>query len=128
MRTRFQNSTKTIVILSEAGRAAHERRSRRTCGSVERNPTSWSTTPKIDRVRFTVVPDAITESLEFEKVSADLAINDDYVEAQKILAADLPAINLWYRDTVIVHHQRIANIVPTPSGSYSFLETAQLAE
>ncbi len=25
----------------------------------------------------------------------------DYVEAQQILARDLPAINLWYRDTVV---------------------------
>ena len=48
----------------------------------------------------------------------------DYVEAQQILAADLPAINLWYRDTVIVHNKRLTHIVPTPSGSYSFLETA----
>jgi peptide/nickel transport system substrate-binding protein len=53
---------------------------------------------------------------------------DDYVEAQKILAADLPAINLWYRDTVIVHNKRLTNIVPTPSGSYSFLETAEFVQ
>jgi peptide/nickel transport system substrate-binding protein len=53
---------------------------------------------------------------------------DDYIEAQKILAADLPAINLWYRDTVIVHNQRLTSIVPTPSGSYSFLETAELQQ
>ena len=52
---------------------------------------------------------------------------DDYVEAQKILAADLPAINLWYRDTVIVHNKRLTNIAPNPSGSYAFLETAELA-
>jgi peptide/nickel transport system substrate-binding protein len=52
---------------------------------------------------------------------------DDYAQAQQILAADLPAINLWYRDTVIVHNKRLTHIVPTPSGSYSFLESAQLA-
>jgi peptide/nickel transport system substrate-binding protein len=52
---------------------------------------------------------------------------EDYVKAQKILAADLPAINLWYRDTVIVHNRRLTNLAPTPSGSYSFLETANLA-
>ena len=50
----------------------------------------------------------------------------DYVEAQQILAHDLPAINLWYRDTVIVHNRRLTNVVPTPSGSYVFLETAEL--
>jgi len=51
----------------------------------------------------------------------------DYVEAQQILARDLPAINLWYRDTVVVHNKRLRQVVPTPSGSYTFLETAELA-
>jgi peptide/nickel transport system substrate-binding protein len=51
----------------------------------------------------------------------------DYVEAQQILAHDLPALNLWYKDTVIVHNRRLTNVVPTPSGSYTFLETAELA-
>jgi peptide/nickel transport system substrate-binding protein len=51
----------------------------------------------------------------------------DYVEAQQILARDLPAINLWYRDTVVVHNRRLTHVVPTPSGSFAFLETAQLA-
>jgi peptide/nickel transport system substrate-binding protein len=52
----------------------------------------------------------------------------DYVEAQQILARDLPAINLWYRNTVVVHNRRLTHVVPTPSGSFSFLETAELAE
>ena len=51
----------------------------------------------------------------------------DYAEAQQILARDLPAINLWYRDTVVVHNRRLTNVVPSPSGSYTFLETAELA-
>jgi peptide/nickel transport system substrate-binding protein len=50
----------------------------------------------------------------------------DYAEAQQILARDLPAINLWYRDTVVVHNQRLTGVVPSPSGSYAFLETAGL--
>jgi peptide/nickel transport system substrate-binding protein len=50
----------------------------------------------------------------------------DYAQAQQILAADLPAINLWYRDTVIVHNRRLTHIVASPSGSYSFLEAAEL--
>lgn len=50
----------------------------------------------------------------------------DYIEAQKILAADLPAINLWYRDTVVVHNKRLTHVSPTPSGSFTFLETAEL--
>lgn len=50
----------------------------------------------------------------------------EYVEAQQILARDLPAINLWYRDTVIVHNRRLTGVTPSPSGSYTFLETAGL--
>ncbi len=52
----------------------------------------------------------------------------DYAEAQQILARDLPAINLWYRDTVVVHNRRLTHVTPSPSGSYTFLETAELAD
>ena len=52
----------------------------------------------------------------------------DYAEAQQILARDLPAINLWYRNTVVVHNRRLTHVVPAPSGSYVFLETAELAD
>jgi len=52
----------------------------------------------------------------------------DYVEAQQILARDLPVLNLWYIDTVIVHSRRLTDVVPIPSGSYAFLETAKLAQ
>ena len=51
---------------------------------------------------------------------------DDYAQAQQILARDLPAFNLWYLDTVVVYNRRLTHIVPEPSGSYSFLETASL--
>ncbi len=51
----------------------------------------------------------------------------DYVEAQQILARDLPAINLWYKDTVVVHNRRLTHVVPAASGSYTFLEAAELA-
>lgn len=51
---------------------------------------------------------------------------DDYVQAQQILARDLPAINLWYRDTTVVHHRRLTHVNPTASGSFAFLETANL--
>jgi peptide/nickel transport system substrate-binding protein len=52
----------------------------------------------------------------------------DYVEAQRILASDLPSFNLWYLDTIVVHTARLTHVAPTASGSYSFLETAELAE
>jgi len=67
--------------------------------------------------------------LDDAAASADTARRRaDYAEAQKILARDLPAINLWYRDTIVVHNRRLSNVIPTPSGSYTFLETAELAE
>jgi peptide/nickel transport system substrate-binding protein len=50
----------------------------------------------------------------------------DYVEAQQILARDLPIIDLWYLDTIVVHSKRLTNVVPSPSGEYTFLETAEL--
>jgi peptide/nickel transport system substrate-binding protein len=60
--------------------------------------------------------------------SADLARRRaDYAEAQQILARDLPAINLWYRDTVVVYNRRLTHVTPAPSGNYIFLETAELA-
>jgi peptide/nickel transport system substrate-binding protein len=51
----------------------------------------------------------------------------DYAEVQKILARELPAINLWYRDTIVVHNRRLTQVAPTPSGSFRFLETAQVS-
>lgn len=54
---------------------------------VERNPLSWSQVPKLSRVRFNVVPDAITESLELEKGSGDLAINSLPMDSLPVLAA-----------------------------------------
>ncbi|HEX8812946.1 MAG TPA: ABC transporter substrate-binding protein, partial [Terracidiphilus sp.] len=52
----------------------------------------------------------------------------NYAQAQQILARDLPAINLWYRDTVVVHNRRLSHVQPTPSGSFTFLESVELAE
>ena len=43
---------------------------------VERNPAYWGPAPKIDRVRFAVVPDAVTVALELEKGSVDIASNE----------------------------------------------------
>jgi len=33
-------------------------------------------------------------------------------------------VNLWYLDTLGVHNRRLTNVVPSPSGSYTFLESA----
>ena len=42
---------------------------------VERNDIYWAGSPKVKRIRFAVVPDAITSALELKKGSADLASN-----------------------------------------------------
>jgi peptide/nickel transport system substrate-binding protein len=51
----------------------------------------------------------------------------DYEEVQRILAEDLPYIDLWYFDNVLVHSTRVQNLQLNPSGSYDFLRTAELA-
>jgi len=49
-----------------------------------------------------------------------------YAEVQKILAVDLPYINLWYFDNVIVYTPRVKGLTLNPSGNYDFLRTAEL--
>jgi peptide/nickel transport system substrate-binding protein len=48
--------------------------------------------------------------------------------AQQILARDLPAVNLWYLGTLVVHNRRLNHVVPSPSGTYTFLETAEIKQ
>lgn len=50
----------------------------------------------------------------------------DYVQVQQILARDLPTINLWYLDTVIVHTRRLQNVHTSPSGDFQFLRNASV--
>jgi peptide/nickel transport system substrate-binding protein len=52
----------------------------------------------------------------------------DYVRVQQILAAELPSINLWYLDAVLVHTRRLGNIQISGSGNYDFLRTATVAD
>jgi peptide/nickel transport system substrate-binding protein len=49
-----------------------------------------------------------------------------YGEIQQILAQDLPSINLWYFDNVLVHSKRVRGLTLNPSGNYDFLKTAEL--
>jgi peptide/nickel transport system substrate-binding protein len=51
----------------------------------------------------------------------------DYVKVQQILAAQLPSINLWYLDAVLVHTKRLGNIQISSSGNFDFLRTASIA-
>jgi peptide/nickel transport system substrate-binding protein len=50
-----------------------------------------------------------------------------YTEVQRILADDLPYIDLWYFDNVLVHTRRVRNLKLNPAGNYDFLRTAELA-
>ena len=50
-----------------------------------------------------------------------------YAEVQSILAQDLPSINLWYLDNVLVHTSRVRNLRLNPAGNFDFLRTAELA-
>jgi peptide/nickel transport system substrate-binding protein len=50
-----------------------------------------------------------------------------YYEIQEIIAHDLPYIDLWYFDNVLVHTSRLKNVELSPSGNYDFLTTAELA-
>lgn len=50
-----------------------------------------------------------------------------YAELQLILANELPYIDLWYLDNVLVHNKRVRNLQLNPAGNYDFLRTAELA-
>ncbi len=49
-----------------------------------------------------------------------------YAEIQRTLADELPYINLWYFDNVLVHSKRVRNLTLNSSGNYDFLKTAEL--
>jgi peptide/nickel transport system substrate-binding protein len=51
-----------------------------------------------------------------------------YAEIQRTLADELPYINLWYFDNVLVHSRRVRNLTLNSSGNYDFLKTAELAD
>ena len=51
-----------------------------------------------------------------------------YAEVQRILADELPYINLWYFDNVVVHSRRVRNLHVGPAGNYDFLTTTELAQ
>ena len=51
-----------------------------------------------------------------------------YEEVQSILANELPYINLWYLDNVMVHTKRVRNVKLNPAGNFDFLRTAELVQ
>jgi peptide/nickel transport system substrate-binding protein len=50
-----------------------------------------------------------------------------YGEIQQILNRDLPYVNLWWADNVLVHTRRLENVQLTPAGNYDFLRDATLS-
>jgi peptide/nickel transport system substrate-binding protein len=51
-----------------------------------------------------------------------------YAEIQRILAEDMPYIDLWYIENVMVHTKRVRNLTLNPPGNYDFLKTAELVQ
>jgi peptide/nickel transport system substrate-binding protein len=49
-----------------------------------------------------------------------------YAGVQRIVQQDLPYINLWYFDNVLVTSDRVRNVQLSSSGNYDFLITAEL--
>lgn len=43
-----------------------------------------------------------------------------------MIAVDLPYINLFYLDNVLVHTRRVRNLKLNPAGNYDFLRTVEL--
>jgi ABC-type transport system substrate-binding protein len=50
-----------------------------------------------------------------------------YNEIQQVLAEDVPYVNLWFFDNVLVHSRRVRNISLNPSGNYDFLKVAEIS-
>jgi peptide/nickel transport system substrate-binding protein len=49
-----------------------------------------------------------------------------YMQIQEILNRELPYINLWWSDNVLIHSRRLEKVQLTPAGNYDFLRDATL--
>ena len=47
---------------------------------------------------------------------------------RSIVAEELPYINLWYFDNVVVHSRRVRNLHLGSAGTYDFLASVELAQ
>lgn len=72
---------------------------------------------------------------QVDRLIAEGATNPDravqqkaYQKIQQIVARQLPTFNLFYIDNVVVHSKRLTHLqlVPSPSGNFDFLTTAEL--
>jgi len=51
-----------------------------------------------------------------------------YARIQQQVLRDLPSLNLWSLDNVVVHTARVKNLSPDPAGNYDFLREVEIAE
>jgi ABC-type transport system substrate-binding protein len=55
-----------------------------------------------------------------------VARREIYAGVQKIAAADLPYVSLWWMDNVVVMNRRVKGFMPLPNGSLRSLATVSL--
>jgi peptide/nickel transport system substrate-binding protein len=88
---------------------------------------STATPPKRANRSFYSNPE-VDRLIDDARRSTDAAKRaQDYRRIQDLVGTDLPYINLWYLDNVLVHSKRLTNVHLSTSGNYDFLKTAELA-
>ncbi len=65
---------------------------------------------------------------EAEQSSNQAVRKRDYAEVQRLLLEEMPALNLWAQNAIVVHSKRISAVKPSASGSMAFLKTATLVQ
>src|SRR5258708_29483052 len=55
-----------------------------------------------------------------------IARHEIYAQVQKIAAADLPYVSLWWMDNVVVMNRRVKGFMPFPNGSLRSLATVSI--
>lgn len=69
----------------------------------------------------------VDEFIDKARRAVDPAVRKPlYAEVQRILAEDLPYVDFWYFDNVLVHTRRVRNLRMNAAGNYDFLRTAEL--
>lgn len=71
---------------------------------------------------------AMDRLLERAETTLDTAARREiYAEVQKLAAADLPYVSLWWMDNVVVMNRRVKGFTPFPNGSLRSLGNVSLA-
>jgi peptide/nickel transport system substrate-binding protein len=89
---------------------------------------TWRQPPKGGNRGFYSNPKLDTLLKDAEQSSDQVVRKQDYAEVQRILLEELPALNLWAQNAIVVHSKRISSVTPSPSGSMNFLRTAALVQ